>query len=115
MAETLVMPTMFASAPDIPKAMAQVLLADMDKSGNMPHEKEIRAAAKAHGINLPKKPGKIETLARQMTDAVMGQASFMAQKPAVQFKPLGKVGQPSWLPIVSMSKLEAYSTLQQQH
>ena len=67
MAAALILPTMFACASDITSAMAQVLIADMDKKGNMPHEKEIRAAAKAHGITLPQNPGKgkIEPMAGQ--------------------------------------------------
>ncbi|MDD5657801.1 MAG: hypothetical protein PHF00_11165, partial [Elusimicrobia bacterium] len=59
LAEALVIPTMFAKARDIPAAMAQVLLNDMDANGFMPHEAEIRAAAKAHGVTLPREPGKI--------------------------------------------------------
>lgn len=54
LAETLVLPTLFAKAADIPTAIAQVLLNDMDANGNMPHEEYIRAAAKAHGIEIPK-------------------------------------------------------------
>ncbi len=56
MAESLIVPTLFAKAADIPTAIAQVLLNDMDKKGNLPHEAEIRAAAKAHGVDLPKAP-----------------------------------------------------------
>ncbi len=62
LAESLIIPTMLAKAGDIPAAMAQVLLNDMDKGGLMPHEAEIRAAAKLHGIDLPSNPGKITTL-----------------------------------------------------
>ncbi len=61
-AEALIIPTLFAKADDIPKQMAQVLLNAMDKSGNIRHEKEIRAAAKAHGITLPSNPGVVATL-----------------------------------------------------
>jgi hypothetical protein len=53
MAELLVMPTMFAKAATIPNAMAQVLINATGKDGTILHEAEIRAAAKAHGINLP--------------------------------------------------------------
>ena len=58
LAETLVIPTMFAKAADIPAAMAQVLLADMDPDGKLPHAAEIRAAARAHGVDLAKRPGR---------------------------------------------------------
>lgn len=53
MAESLVMPTMFAKAATIPSAMAQVLVNATKKDGTILHEAEIRAAAKAHGISLP--------------------------------------------------------------
>ncbi|MBI2387952.1 MAG: hypothetical protein HYV14_18345 [Elusimicrobia bacterium] len=53
MAESLVMPTMFAKASRIPDAMAQVLVNATGKDGTILHEAEIRAAAKAHGIDLP--------------------------------------------------------------
>ncbi len=53
MAEMLIMPTMFAKAATIPNAMAQVLVNATKKDGTILHEAEIRAAAKAHGINLP--------------------------------------------------------------
>ncbi|MEK7858918.1 MAG: hypothetical protein AAB320_07225 [Elusimicrobiota bacterium] len=56
-ARAIVLPTLYAKASDIPAAIAQVLLNDMDKDGNIPHEAEIRAAAKIHGITLPKNPG----------------------------------------------------------
>lgn len=59
LAEALVIPVLYSKAADIPAAMAEVLLNDMDQDGNMPHEAEIRAAAKAHGVNLPKGPGGI--------------------------------------------------------
>ncbi|MDD5657800.1 MAG: hypothetical protein PHF00_11160, partial [Elusimicrobia bacterium] len=60
LAEALVVPTIFAKAANIPALMAQVLLNDMDANGAMPHEAQIRAAAKAHGVTLPKVPGKVE-------------------------------------------------------
>lgn len=53
MAESLVMPTMFAKASTIPDAMAQVLVNATTKDGTILHEAEIRAAAKAHGVTLP--------------------------------------------------------------
>jgi len=70
LAEVLVVPTLYSKAADIPSAMAQVLLNDMDKEGNLPHEKEIRDAAKAHGVTLPKKPGAILGLLRAAASAV---------------------------------------------
>jgi len=53
MAESLVMPTMFAKTTTIPNAMAQVLVNATAKDGTILHEAEIRAAAKAHGVTLP--------------------------------------------------------------
>ncbi len=64
-AEALVVPTLFAKAADIPAAMAQVLLNAMDKDGVIQHEALIRAAAKAHGIELPKSPSGIAKLAAE--------------------------------------------------
>jgi len=52
-AESLVMPTMFAKTTTIPNAMAQVLVNATAKNGSILHEAEIRAAAKAHGVTLP--------------------------------------------------------------
>jgi hypothetical protein len=72
LAESLILPTMFAKANNVPAAMAQVLLADMDPKGHMPHEAEIRAAAAAHGVTLPQNPGKIMTLAQRLTNTVTG-------------------------------------------
>ncbi|MBI5241653.1 MAG: hypothetical protein HY926_14365 [Elusimicrobia bacterium] len=72
LAESLVLPTMFAKASNIPAAMAQVLLSDMDAQGNLPHEADIRAAAKAHGIALPQNPSMIVTLARRLTNWLLG-------------------------------------------
>ncbi|MBI3553801.1 MAG: hypothetical protein HY077_14995 [Elusimicrobia bacterium] len=83
MAESLIIPTMLAKAGDIPAAMAQVLLNDMDKNGLMPHEAEIRAAAKAHGIDLPKAPGAITTLVNRMT-APLSRVSFKEASAQVQ-------------------------------
>ncbi len=53
MAESLIMPTMFAKATTIPDAMAQVLVNATKKDGTILHEAEIRAAAAAHGVKLP--------------------------------------------------------------
>ncbi|MDP3542743.1 MAG: hypothetical protein Q8T11_09795 [Elusimicrobiota bacterium] len=53
LAESLVLPTMFAKTSRIPDAMAQVLVNATAKDGTILHEAEIRAAAKAHGVNLP--------------------------------------------------------------
>ncbi|MBI4061482.1 MAG: hypothetical protein HY403_08640 [Elusimicrobia bacterium] len=52
-AESLVLPTMFAKAATIPNAIAQVLVNATRRDGTIQHEAEIRAAAKAHGIALP--------------------------------------------------------------
>lgn len=52
-ADTLILPTMFAKASTIPDAMAQVLVNATTKTGTILHEAEIRAAAKTHGVNLP--------------------------------------------------------------
>ena len=70
MAEALVLPTLYAKATTIPEAIAQVLLNDMDKNGAMPHEKEIRAAAQAHNITLPKNPGLF--LASFVSESILG-------------------------------------------
>lgn len=74
LAESLIIPTMLAKAGDVPAAMAQVLLADMGKNGLMPHEAEIRAAAKVHGIDLPKSPGLIMTLVNKTTGPLKAMA-----------------------------------------
>jgi hypothetical protein len=71
LAESLVLPTMFAKAANVPAAMAQVLLADMDSNGGMPHESEIRAAAAAHGVRLPKNPGRAALFAKRVTSWVL--------------------------------------------
>ncbi|MBI4676040.1 MAG: hypothetical protein HY748_00470 [Elusimicrobia bacterium] len=57
LAEALILPTLFTKASDIPTAIAQALLNDMDPDGNIPHEAQIRAAAKVHGVTIPKSPG----------------------------------------------------------
>ncbi|PIR19702.1 MAG: hypothetical protein COV48_00510 [Elusimicrobia bacterium CG11_big_fil_rev_8_21_14_0_20_64_6] len=59
MAESLIMPTMFAKTTRIPDAMAQVLVNATANDGTILHEAEIRAAAKAHGIDLPQRSGNI--------------------------------------------------------
>ena len=71
LAEALILPTMFAKASNIPAAMAQVLLSDMDANGNMPHEADIRATAQLHGITLPQNPATIVTLSRRLTNWVL--------------------------------------------
>lgn len=63
-AEALILPTMFAKSRTIPDAIAQVLINAMGNDGTMVHEKEIRAAAKAHGITLPQNPGAVASLVR---------------------------------------------------
>ncbi|MBI5240722.1 MAG: hypothetical protein HY926_09635 [Elusimicrobia bacterium] len=74
LAESLVVPTILAKAADIPSAMAQVLLNDMDGSGVMPHEAEIRAAAAAHGVALPQKPGLVSMVRRAASWVTQGLA-----------------------------------------
>jgi hypothetical protein len=71
LAEALVVPTLLAKAHNIPAAMAQVLLSDMDKNGALPHEAEIRAAAQAHGVTLPANPGRILAFAKRLTGLMM--------------------------------------------
>lgn len=71
-AESIVLPTLYAKASDIPSAMAQVLLNAMDKSGKLQYETEIRAAAKAHGIDLPKNPGFAASFWTLMTSPLRG-------------------------------------------
>lgn len=87
-AEALIIPTLFAKAGDIPSQMAQVLLNAMDKDGKIQHEKEIRAAAKAHGIDLPQNPGVIQTLWAGLTSAFKG---VSVEEPAKQ-KPVVVLG-----------------------
>jgi len=70
LAEALVLPVLFAKASNIPAAMLQVLVNDMDKDGNMPHEDDIRAAAKAHGIRLQKPPRSLATLVRRLIERI---------------------------------------------
>lgn len=70
-ARSIVLPTLFAKAANIPAAMAQVLLNDVDKDGFIPHEKEIRAAAKIHGVDLPQNPGKLQQFISWLTKPSM--------------------------------------------
>ncbi len=56
LAEELVIPVLFGYMPDIPSAMAHVLLNAMDQDGRILHEEVIRASAKAHGVELPPTP-----------------------------------------------------------
>jgi len=84
LAESLVLPTMFAKASNIPAIIAQVLLADMDANGNMPHEADIRATAKIHGITLPKNPGKISVIARNLTEKTMVAVGLVSQDAALE-------------------------------
>jgi hypothetical protein len=72
LAEALVLPTMFAKAANVPAAMAQVLLADMDSHGRMPHQAEIRAAAAAHGVRLPRSPEWVASCARRVLGWALG-------------------------------------------
>lgn len=53
-AALLVVPTTLYSQPqDVPTAMLHVLISDMTADGRIPHETLIRAAAKAHGPEIP--------------------------------------------------------------
>ncbi len=52
-AAELIIPVLFGYMPDIPAAVTHVLLNAMDRDGNILYEEPIRAAAKAHGIDLP--------------------------------------------------------------
>jgi hypothetical protein len=53
-AALLVVPTTLYSQPqDVPTAMLHVLIGDMSTDGRIPHEAMIRAAASAHGPQLP--------------------------------------------------------------
>jgi hypothetical protein len=56
MAESLIIPVLFAYAPNIYSAMAHVLLNAMDKNGVIHYEPQIRAAARAHRVDLPQNP-----------------------------------------------------------
>ncbi len=55
-AAELIIPVLFGYMPDIPSAITHVLLNAMDRDGNILYEEPIRAAAKAHGIDLPSVP-----------------------------------------------------------
>lgn len=56
LATALVIPAILASARDIPQAIQNILMRDVDANGVAPHFDLIAAAAKAHGLTL-KKPG----------------------------------------------------------
>lgn len=56
-AQALVLPTMFAKASSIPDAMAQVLMNAIKGDGTISYEAEVRASARAHGVELPAAPG----------------------------------------------------------
>lgn len=71
-AESIVLPTLYAKAADIPSAINQVLLNAMDKDGNIQYEKEIRGAAKAHGLDLPKNPGLAASFMAFLTSPMRG-------------------------------------------
>ena len=73
--EAYIIPTLYAKASDIPGQIAQVLLHAMDANGKIVDEAEIRAAAKAHGIDLPANPGVIETLWNDLASAFRGHAT----------------------------------------
>jgi len=68
MAESLVLPTMFAKAATIPDAIAQVLVNAMKKDGTLAFEKDIRAIALLHGVTLPQGPA--SSLVARLVDAV---------------------------------------------
>ena len=105
-AEALIIPTLFAKAADIPSQMAQVLLNAMDKNGNTRYEKEIRAAAKAHGIDLPKNPGLVQTLWNGLSSAFSGGVSVEETgfaKPGIQTLNLVQSAKPRTL-VVSASR-----------
>ncbi len=69
-AETLVLPTMFAKTRSIPNAMAQVLVNATAKDGSILHEAEIRAAARAHGVTLPSAGGARAGLIRVKSSSI---------------------------------------------
>lgn len=73
MAEALVIPVLLNDSPDIPDAVKQVALRDMDADGKMPHLREIRAAAEVHGLEefVPTPPG--------MARIVDGMADFSSR------------------------------------
>ncbi|MFA6030197.1 MAG: hypothetical protein WC969_10110 [Elusimicrobiota bacterium] len=56
LATALVIPAILASARDIPQAIQNILMRDVNADGVAPHFDLIAAAAKAHGLTL-KKPG----------------------------------------------------------
>ncbi len=82
-AESLIVPTLFAKTSDIPSQMAQVLLRAMGNDGTIRFEKEIRAAAKAHGIDLPQNPGivgGVADLANGLVGVVTGGAGVAVEE-----------------------------------
>lgn len=88
-ANALVLPTMLAKADNIPAQMAQVLLNSMDKDGKIRYEKEIRAAAKAHGIDLPQNPGLVASLWKGATSPLraLRLADSLIERPEAEAAP----------------------------
>lgn len=68
---SLVLPVMFAGSSSIPEAMAQVLANAATTDGRVLHEAEIRAAARAHGIELPGAPRGAAGFAQRMVERVL--------------------------------------------
>jgi hypothetical protein len=64
-AEHLIIPVYYAKARDIPQAIHEVMLRDVDSDGKIPHLKILQDAAKKHGIDLkpPKGVGPVAALA----------------------------------------------------
>ncbi|MBI4423866.1 MAG: hypothetical protein HY554_09070 [Elusimicrobia bacterium] len=93
LAEHLVVPVLLASARDIPSAIQQVLLRDLDANGNAPHLKEIQAAAASHGIavTLPKK-GDSEGLLSVMAAAAGNAAARLSRQSTVAAAPRRQAG-----------------------
>ncbi len=77
LSEALVLPTLLAKAADIPAAIAQVLVNDMDSQGRMPHEAQIREAARIHGVEIPRSP-KAVLLARGLAMAAASRLTAVA-------------------------------------
>ena len=72
LAEALVIPVFLAGVRDIPSAMQQVLLRDVGEDGKAAHQKQIVAAAKAHGINLKMpRAGQVEGLFASLANAAV--------------------------------------------
>ena len=70
LAENLVVPVFNASPTDILSAMQEVVMRDVDAKGNVPHWKELQAAAQAHGIAL-QKPRTAGGLASRLTMSIV--------------------------------------------